>query len=477
MTDILFVQNYYEQTLGIMQISACLKKNGFETDIAIGTRQDIIKKTLAEKPKVIGFYCTTGFHHRNISIAAEIKKILGDKILTLFGGPHPTFVPDMIKAEGVDIICRGEGESAVLELLQALKNTNDYTGIKNLTVKKEGKIYENEVRPFCDINTLPHPDREIYRDVKYIYKNKRQEVMFGRGCPFDCTFCSTHVYREIYKGKGNYVRFRAIPDIIAEFKDIKNKYRSSCFFFNDDTFIFKKDYCAELLNTYKKEIGLPFACHLRADLVTDDLMKLLKETGCYFAYFGIESGNEELRNLVLKKNISDKHILDCASLLHKYKIPFATFNMVGLPGEALREVWDTVNINVKVKPVWAWFSVYQTLPRTELAQYALDKGCISSVDVSGSDATFHESSIIIRNNSEGKRIMRLKNIANFIIKFPFLKMPAEKIFLNMPFDMVYDLIDKALYFISYYSKLTYKLGFFRSLYSAFFIVCRLKEFK
>ncbi|MFA5778606.1 MAG: radical SAM protein [Elusimicrobiota bacterium] len=475
--DILFVQNYYEQVLGIMQISACLKKHGFKTDVVIGTMQDIIKKTLAEKPRVIGFYCTTGFHHRNISIAAGIKKILGDKILTIFGGPHPTFVPDMIKPEGVDIICRGEGEAAVLELLQALQSGKDYTGIKNLTVKKNGKIYENEIRPFCDVNTLPHPDREIYRDIKYIYKNKRQEVMFGRGCPFDCTFCSTHAYRELYKGKGNYVRMRSVADIIAEFKNIKNRYNPSCFFFHDDTFIFKKDYCFELLNTYKKEINLPFACLLRADLVTDSLMKLLKETGCYFVYFGIESGNEKLRNLVLKKNISDEHILNCASLLHKYKIPFATFNMIGLPDETLRDVWDTVNINIKAKPAWAWFSVYQTLPMTELAQYALDKGYISSVDVSGADSTFHESSIILRNNPEGKRIIRLKNTANLIIKFPFLKMPVEKIILNLPFDIIYDLSDKFLYFISYYSRLTYKSGFFRSLYSALFISRRLKEFK
>ena len=135
MLDILFVQNYYERMIGIMQISAVVKQYGFTTDIAIGTKEDIVRQAVEKKPRVLGFYCTTGFHHKAIAIASEVKKILGDRIVTICGGPHPTFVPGMIEAEGIDIICRGEGEYAVLELLQTLRDGRDYTGIKNLTVK------------------------------------------------------------------------------------------------------------------------------------------------------------------------------------------------------------------------------------------------------------------------------------------------------------------------------------------------------
>ena len=157
--DILFVQNYYEQMLGIMQISAVLKQHGFTTDVILGTKKDIIKKVLAQKPKVVGFYCTTGFHHKNLAIARKIKNLVGDKILTLVGGPHPTFVPSVITINGIDIICRGEGEYAVLKLLEALRDSKDYTSIKNLTVKKNGKIYENEINTLCDLDSLPFADR------------------------------------------------------------------------------------------------------------------------------------------------------------------------------------------------------------------------------------------------------------------------------------------------------------------------------
>ncbi len=479
MLDILFVQNYYEHMIGIMQLSAVLKQHGFTTDVTLGTKESLVATVVKKKPRAVGFYCTTGVHHKYIGVAAEVKKILGDQILTIFGGPHPTFVPDMIYEDGVDIICRGEGEYALLELMQALRAGKEYTRIQNLAVKRNGNVYENELRPLCDIDALPCPDREIYKNIEYIYNNKRQEVMFGRGCPYSCTFCSTHAFRELYKGKGTYVRFRSVENVMQELQEIKNRHDPTCFFFHDDTLIHKnrKDYCFAFLTTYSKKINLPFSCLVRADAVTEELIRLLKDTGCYFISFGVESGNETLRNMILKKQLKDEDILNCANLLHKYKIPFATFNMAGLPDETLHDVWDTVIINMKIKPAWAWFSVYQTLPATELAGYALKKGYLEKADVAASDATFHESSIILRRNKEGRKIIRLKNIANLIIKVPWLKIPAVKVLLNLPCNGMYGLLDKVLYYIFYYSKLTYKQGIFHTFFSAVFLSRHLKEFK
>ena len=477
MLDILFVQNYYEQMLGIMQISSLLKTHDFTTDVAIGTQAKILNKALRDKPKIVGFYCTTGFHHKNIAVAAEIKKRFGNEILTIFGGPHPTFVPGMIEAEGVDIICRGEGEYPVLELLQAIHSGNDYTAIDNLTVKLDGEIYENPLRSLCDVNSLPYPDRSIYRDIKYIYEAKRHEVMIGRGCPFNCTFCSAPSFRKLYRGKGNYMRVRAISHVLDELKQIKNKYRPTCFFFHDDTFGFNKDYEVEFLTAYKKQVDLPFACLIRADLASEGYIKLLKETGCYMVSFGIESGNEALRKKVLKKQIGDEHILQCAALLHQYKIPFNTFNMVGLPDETLTHVWDTIDINIQVKPNWAWFSTYQTLPQTELARYAVAHGHLVNIDVAQADASFHESSEILRNNPEAFKISRLRNCANIVIKLPFLKKIFKKTILKLPFDGFFNALEKFLYFIFYYSKLTYKERLLDSIKDALFLTRRLKEFK
>lgn len=477
MLDILFIQNYYEQMLGIMHISSMLKKNGYTTDVIIGTKKDIINKAIKEKPRVIGFYCTTGFHHKNISVSAELKRILKDETLIIFGGPHPTFVPSIIRCDGVDIVCRGEGEYAVLDLIRALHDKKDYTKIKNLILKRDGKIFRNEIRPLCDIDQIPYPDREIYRGINFIYKNKRQEVMIGRGCAFDCTYCSNHAYKKLYLGKGDYVRFRSIPNVIEELEIVKNLYKPSNIFFHDDNFILKKDYCIKFLEIYKKKINIPFACLIRADLITEDLIRILKEKGCYYVYFGIESGNEKLRKKVLKKNISNGQILHCADLLRKYRLPFSTFNMIGLPSETLSDVWVTADINKKAKPTYALFFLYQTLPGTQLAEFALDKGFIRKIDVDVSDSTFHESSIMLRRDQEGRKILRLKNTVNLMVKFPFISSITKYIMINLPFDKIYSLLDKFLYFIFYYTRLTYKLSFLRKIYTGFFLLFRLKEFK
>lgn len=303
--------------------------------------------------------------------------------------------------------------------------------------------------------------------------------MFGRGCPFNCTFCSTHAYKELYRGKGEYVRFRDIPLVMEELEYLKHTYRPTCFFFHDDTLVHKRrmEYCRGFLSAYKEKIGLPFSCLVRADLINEELIGLLKDAGCYFLSFGIESGNEDLRNMLLKKQLKDESIELCAELLHKYRIPFATFNIVGFPGETIREVWDTVNLNIRVKPSWAWFSVYQTLPCTELAHYAQEKGYVAHADVDQSDATFHESSIIIKNNPEGKKILRLKNMANLMIKLPFMKKPVSRFFLSVPADFIWSTIDKILYFVFYYSRLTYRQGVYRTASSALFLARRLKEFQ
>jgi len=318
----------------------------------------------------------------------------------------------------------------------------------------------------------------LYSSLANNYKVDKKVInlLASRGCPFNCTFCSNHAFRGLYKEKGPYVRLRSIPKIMDELLDVKKRIKPTCFFLHDETFMLKKEYCSEFLRTYKEKINLPFGCLTRADIVTEDLIKLLKEAGCFFVTLGIESGNEKIRNQILKKNLSDNKILSCAKLLHKHKIPFSSFNMVGLPGESLKDAWQTVDINMQAKPMWAWFSLYQTLPETELAHYAVEQGYLEAANVSERDATFHEGSILLRNHPEGRKIVRIKNIANVMIKFPFLKAFVKKVVINLPADGLYALIDKALFFIFYYSRLTYKQGFFRTLHSAFSVARRLKEF-
>src|SRR4030042_1037709 len=166
---ILFItQPFVIEPLGIMYLSAQLKKSKHETEL-ITTKEDYIKKIKDWKPDVIAYSVITGSQHDYFKLNNEIKEKF-PPIITFMGGPFVTFSPETIEKEKLDIICIGEGEEAITELADKLEKKQDITNIKNLWVKKNGKVYKNKVRPLIkNLDKLELPDREI------IYKYEEQK--------------------------------------------------------------------------------------------------------------------------------------------------------------------------------------------------------------------------------------------------------------------------------------------------------------
>ncbi len=169
MARLLFLQEVAFEYVGVMCLSAYAKSRGHQCDILIASeeKRHFWDKVIEYKPDVVGFSAMTGFHIPYLKMADKVKEILG--VPTIFGGPHPTFFPEMIEHPAVDIICRGEGEEAIIELLDAIDRDEDYERIDNLWVKSNSGIVRNEVR--CIVKNLddyPRPDREIYYKYKYL---------------------------------------------------------------------------------------------------------------------------------------------------------------------------------------------------------------------------------------------------------------------------------------------------------------------
>ena len=134
----------------------------------------------------------------------------------LIGGGHPTVLPEyVISDHNVDMICIGEGEGAIVELADRMEKNQDYSNILNLWIKTDKGIVKNTIRPLLqDLDSLPFPDRDLF----YRYGCFAGNLYFisGRGCPFQCTYCCEHSFREIYKGRGKYNRLSSIYNIISE---------------------------------------------------------------------------------------------------------------------------------------------------------------------------------------------------------------------------------------------------------------------
>lgn len=202
--------------------------------------------------------------------------------------------------------------------------------------------------------------------------------MTSRGCPFNCTYCFNHAYKEIY-GVANrqYVRRRSVENVIAELVHLRKTQRIRSVYFLDDTFILDKAYTLALMEAYRREIGLPFYCLVRADLVDDDICRALKEAGCAYVALGVESGSERLRRQVLNRYMSNRQILEAARLIKRHRLKLITINMLCLPTETLDDMLATVDLNLRLRPDGLFTHTFYPYPGTALCAFARKQGLLS----------------------------------------------------------------------------------------------------
>jgi radical SAM superfamily enzyme YgiQ (UPF0313 family) len=452
MAKLVLIQNALYEYFGPMYLSAVLKQHGHQCELFVTQKEkDLIESIKQAKPDIIAFSVMSHDYKWAINQAKAIKSRINVPIM--MGGPHPTFFSKTIEHDSVDIICIGEGEYALVELMDLIDKGKDFSNVQNLWVKKGSEIHKNTPRNLIEnLDDLPFPDRELYyKRYRFLKEVPTKRFMATRGCPYNCTFCFNHTLKNMYKDKGVYVRMRSPENVIEEIKYIKSKYNLKTVRFSDDTFTLNKKWLLELLELYKKEINLPFTCLCRANEVNDDIVKKLKESGCKSATFGIESGNERIRQEILKKNLRNEDIIKAAGLFRKYKIRFGTYNMMCLPTETIDDAFDTVKINSKIKANFPTCSIFQPYPKTELAEFSIDKGLLDKDFNINNLGTLHTELKI----KDYKQISNLHKFFYICVKMPFL-IPIVKVLIKLPPNKFFDII----YMLSYAhrSLISFRLG-------------------
>lgn len=408
-TKIAFLQRDWEDNLGVLWISAVLLKHDFETRILV-ENNDSYRDLSMFAPDVVCYSCITGSQKWIYSSINKIN-LCGIKTKFIVGGPHVTFYPEFINNPLVTAICRGEGEEAMLEYAQALEEGKEPYGIKNFYFNLNGEIIKNEVRPFIgDLDQLPFPDRSYYKKYKFLAANPYKIFITGRGCPFDCTFCFNHTLKKIYGPASLYVRRHSIGYVIQELLQLRQQWGIDEVRFSDDHFALDARWLKDFTEIYKKEINRPYSINTRVDVLDEERIDMLKSSGCRLVCFGIETGRQDLRNILLKKNIEDEQIIQTAKLLKKYKIKFLASNIIGLPNETIEDAWKTIEINQKIHTDLPWFSMMQYYPGTEIYMYAKEQGLLNDkYDLDKAGGYFKS------NNLQQENIGQLQNIHSFSI--------------------------------------------------------------
>jgi radical SAM superfamily enzyme YgiQ (UPF0313 family) len=409
--NILFLVNdYLTQPLGVAYLSGVLQQAGHRTEVA-ALRDVPRQKLLLQEftPHILCLSLVTGQHSFFLRTAQQIKHNY-PHLLILAGGPHPTFYPEFIYEEGIDALCRGEGElslPSMVDVLAAKGRLPEH--LPNWWIKLPSKsVVRNDVGPLIEnLDILPYPDRDVFDRAQRGVRRRTIYVMTSRGCPYRCSYCFNHAYNKLYHGKDQVYRQRSVTNLVGELTLLKQKYPLQIIVFQDDTFNLNRAWLKEFANRYPQEIGIPFHCHLRADLLDDAITEMLKHAGCFSVKLGLESAREHIRNGILNRAMSLEEFENACRLLHKHGIRFATENILAIPGSSLDDDCFTYEINCQVKPHHSFATLMQAYPRTDIATYAIKHGFVNSQPHVFPHTFYHDSSINLEDKERRGRLRAL----------------------------------------------------------------------
>ena len=364
--------------LGLMYIASYLRLHtGYQVKILDTIAEDISYNEIEQyiksyQPKLVGISAYTHNLIDVILVAKTAKKILPDVHVCL-GGAHANLFPEQaIKIPEVDSVVLGEGESTFAELATALDNNSNFHKIKGLIFKQNEEIISTGRREnITDLDALPFPDRSLIRGNKYYHvsgrNSKMTTMLSSRGCPYQCSFCSTT--------HGAY-RTRSPQDIVKEMAECASLGFQDIHFV-DDAFNVSQErvacICDEIL---KMNLKVRWSFRGRVDNLSKALFKKAKEAGCVRINLGVEtSTNEGLK--ILNKQIDVGQIKEAFKRAREVGIATVAYFMIGCPHERTKaDVLKTIDFACELDPDFALFNILTLYPETLLYKNALGKGII-----------------------------------------------------------------------------------------------------
>ncbi|MEO5570401.1 MAG: radical SAM protein [Bacteroidia bacterium] len=335
--------------LGILYISSFLEKHGFENNVFDSTFSSFekLKTSLVQTPPaIIGIYTNLVTKLNVLKIIRFIKETKElKKTKIILGGPEVTNHAENFLNYGAHIIVIGEGEETMLELVHhfSKQNNEPIDNVNGIAFKNNNNelIYTPERIKIKNIDELPFPGRakvnlQLYFDA---WKNKHGEsavsVSTMRGCPYTCKWCSRAVYGQSY-------RRRSASVVADELEWIQKNYSVDTVWFVDDVFTISHKWMKEFADEIeKRNLHLKYECITRADRMNEEIIQLLKKSGCFRVWIGAESGSQKVID-AMDRRVKVEQVSEMIQLAKTYEIQSGTFIMVGYPGETEKDIEETI---------------------------------------------------------------------------------------------------------------------------------------
>ena len=374
------------EPLGLAYLAANLERGGHEVSILDAPALDltstgICKSIEAESYDLIGVTMLTPMYRRSIEVVRAIKKAF-PKLPIVVGGPHPTILPEetLIENKEIDFAVIGEGEIVFLNFVNALEKGEDTEGIPGIAYRKNDSVVVNKPpEMIAHLDDLPIPARHLLPMHAYHMTESRTQaehaftVSVSRGCPFNCAFCCRIIF-------GRKVRHHSVDRIIDEITTLVNDYGAKEINLEADTLTVNKHFinslCEKIIASGLSK-KITWTCESRIDTINKDMLKKMREAGCWEISYGVETGSQRLLDLI-HKDISLEQIEKTFAITKRIGIDIRAFYMLGIPTETREESLKTIAFAKKLDARWSQFTVFTPFPGTELYDMVVKEGALKS---------------------------------------------------------------------------------------------------
>lgn len=460
--------------VGLLYIAAVLEKNGYQVQIYdaqlnvdtpfyydsdgimyVGDRWGAIEEEIRRQgPDLIGISNLFTTQLDSALKVAEIAKRVNKNIITVTGGSHPSVKPEdfFLKTDAVDIVGIGEGEFTMLEIAERYRNREDLKSIAGTAVKENGQVKINSPRPYIsNLDELPFPAYHLINLEDYFVLNKKGfvgriiwrypgseravSIITSRGCPFNCIFCSVHLHM------GYGWRFHSPEYVLKHLELLRSKYNVKHIHFEDDNLTLNIQRFKEIIDGLlqrKIKITWDTTNGIRADMITKELLKKSRESGCVYIVVGVESGDPRVLSEIINKQLDLTKVIEVAKWSKEIGLDTMAFFIIGFPGETVADMEKTVQFALKLmKDYEVWPTIFLATPLIGTALYniCLKKGYLRkelssdnlaiSVGGGGEESLIktedfgpEQISAVIKEFMRGYKIIFLRNFLLFMLKNP-----------------------------------------------------------
>jgi len=377
--------------MGILFLAAALERGGYGVTIldarTMSKSEDLkwLKDSLEHDPVYVGISAMTVQIGHALDLARAVRSHKPD-IPIVWGGAHPSLYPDSTCQDTlVDYVLRNEADFSAVKLADALREHESVESVPGITYQSDDTIHSGPIGTLPDITALESPAYHLLDTDMYLERTLADgrrvlgvDILTSRGCPYRCAFCPNEILL------GRRWRKRPVDQVLDELDLLLSDSRINHVWFMDDLFIGDRDRVVRIVEyLHRKYPAVLWEANVRADmfregLVDESFLKFLKKTGCSSLRMGAESGNDEILRL-LKKDITVEQTIHAVAACNDAGIVPVCFFMMGIPGERIDQIYDTLALMADLKIRFPHTMVcgpglFRPYPGGELYASALEMG-------------------------------------------------------------------------------------------------------